>query len=189
MKKILMPVIMILAAVMLMAALPTDAEGAIYEDTVRLHILANSDSDEDQELKLRLRDEILKKYGKTLSVFENVDEAKTELNSRLDEIKLFADEKMREWGYAYECTATLSEEWYETRDYEDFSLPQGYYSSLRIIIGEGEGKNWWCVMFPPLCLDAAVSTPKYTAEEEVLISKKYNIKFKLLELISEITRY
>lgn len=180
---------MILTAVMLMAALPTEAEGAIYEDTVRLHILANSNSDEDQELKLRLRDEILAEYGKTLSAFDSVDEAKSELTSKLDEIKLFADGKMREWGYGYECTATLSEEWYETRDYESFSLPSGYYSSLQIVIGEGDGKNWWCVMFPPLCLDAAVSSPKYTAEEEILISKKYNIKFKLLELISEITRY
>lgn len=188
MKKILMPIFMILAATMFIAAMPTEAEGAIYEDTVRLHILANSDTKEDQALKLQLRDEILKEFGETLSVFESVDEAKSELSEKLTDIKEFADEKICELGYDYETEVTLTEEWYDTREYESFSLPCGYYTSLRVIIGEGEGKNWWCVMFPPLCLDAAISSPKYTAEEEILISKEYNIKFKILELISEITK-
>ena len=73
-------------------------------------------------------------------------------------------------------------------EYENFTLPCGYYTSLRILIGEGEGKNWWCVMFPPLCLDVAVAESKYTPEEEILISKKYNVKFKILELVSEFAR-
>jgi stage II sporulation protein R len=187
MKKILMPIFMILTATIFIAAMPTEAECAIYEDTVRLHILANSDSQEDQALKLRLRDEVLKEFGKSLSVFESVDEAENELSEKLNDIKVFADKKLYDFGYGYKTEVTLSKEWYDTREYDGFSLPCGYYTSLRIIIGEGEGKNWLCVMFPPLCLDAAVST-KYTPEEEFLISKKYNVKFKILELISEITR-
>ena len=188
MKKILLPTIMILVATLFISAMPTEAECSIYEDTVRLHILANSDSEEDQKLKLMLRDEILREFGKSLSVFESIDEAERELADKLDEIKLFSDKKIKELGYDYKTSVTLTTEWYETREYESFSLPCGSYSSLRVVIGEGEGQNWWCIMFPPLCLDAAVSSPKYTREEEVLISKKYSVKFKLLELISEIAR-
>ena len=88
----------------------------------------------------------------------------------------------------------LGEEWYETRDYDGFSLPCGYYTSLRILIGEGEGKNWWCVMYPPLCTElASESAPAddglidYTKEEMILISSgKYNIKFKILEDLSRV---
>ena len=135
-----------------------------------------------------LRDEILAKYGKSLSVFESVGEAESELSSKLDEIKAFSDQKLLEFGYNLCTEVILTTEWYDTREYDGFTLPRGYYTSLRIIIGEGVGRNWWCVMFPPLCLDASTSSAKYTAEEEILISKKYNVKFKILELISEITR-
>ena len=83
------------------------------------------------------------------------------------------------------ATVTLSREWYETREYEDFTLPKGYYTSLRVVIGSGEGQNWWCVMFPPLCLDASTDAG-YSRSEELLISKKYSIKFKIVELVSEI---
>ena len=188
MKKIIMPTFMVLIATLLIAVFPTEAEGAIYEDTVRLHILANSDSQTDQAIKLVLRDEILKKYGKDLSVFENAQEAQDELSKKLTEIKDFSNEILASLGYNANTTVTLENEWYDTRDYESFSLPCGYYTSLKIIIGEGTGQNWWCVMFPPLCLDASTESPKYTAEEEILISKKYTVKFKILELVSEITR-
>ena len=188
MKKLLIPTFIILITTIFISAMPTEADAAIYEDTVRLHILANSDSDEDQKLKIKIRDEILKTYGECLSAFQSVNEAKENLSEKLGEIKEFADEKIRELGYDYTTEVTLTREWYDTRDYEDFSLPCGYYTSLRVIIGKGEGQNWWCIMFPPLCLDASLSNTKYTENEEVLISKKYNVKFKLLELISEIAR-
>ena len=188
MKKLITPVMMILIATLFIAAMPTEAECAIYDDTIRLHILANSDSSEDQELKIKLRDEILSEYGEKLSVYNNISDAEANLSEMINEINVFADEKIMELGYSYKTKVTLSEEWYETRAYETFSLPRGYYTSLRIIIGEGEGKNWWCVMFPPLCLDAAVSSSKYTDEEEALISKKYVVKFKILELISEMSK-
>ena len=188
MKKAFTAISCILLTTLIIAAIPTDAEAGIYEDTIRLHILANSDSEEDQELKIKLRDEILEVYGEELSVFESVEEAKETLSEKLSEIKEFSDKKISEHGYSYTTEVTLTREWYDTRDYDEFSLPCGYYTSLRVIIGEGEGQNWWCIMFPPLCLDASVSTQKYTESEEMLISKKYNVKFKLLELISEIAR-
>ncbi len=188
MKKLFTPIMMILIATLFIAAIPTEAECAIYEDTVRLHILANSDSDEDQLLKIKLRDEILNVYGKELSAYKSVSDAEENLLKKANEIEAFADKKIKDFGYNYKTEVALIEEWYDTRVYEEFTLPCGYYTSLRVIIGNGEGKNWWCVMFPPLCLDAAVSSPQYTAEEEALISNKYVIKFKILELISEITK-
>ena len=188
MKRLLISTLTLLIAALFAAAIPTEAEAAIYKDTVRLHILANSDSEEDQSLKIELRDAILENYGKSLSIFDSVSEAKSSLAERTGEIEAFSNAWLKDRGSPYISKVTLSEEWSETRDYGDFSLPAGYYSSLRIIIGAGEGQNWWCVMFPPLCLDAATESSAYSTEETLLISKKYTIKFKFLELISEFTK-
>ena len=112
----------------------------------------------------------------------------------IPEIEKYAEDIIKAAGYGYEVNIKLGEEWYETRDYDGFSLPCGYYTSLRILIGEGEGKNWWCVMYPPLCTElASESAPAddglidYTKEEMILISSgKYNIKFKILEDLSRV---
>ncbi len=187
MKGLILPAIMILLTTMFISVMPTENDGAIYGDTVRLHILAQSDSEEDQRLKLCVRDAVLSEYGQELSVYQNVDDAKRQLSERLQEIESFADRTVNSLGYDYKTKVTLTEEWYDTREYESFTLPKGYYTSLRIIIGEGEGQNWWCVMFPPLCLDASTSTA-YTKDEELLITKKYNVRFKILEIISELSK-
>ena len=194
MKKMLYWCVTVLCVTLIISLLPTEAEGAIYEDTVRLHILANSDEKEDQELKIKLRDEILREFSATLSEYETSEEAKKKLSEALPEIEEFANEKISELGYSYSVSATLTEEWYETREYESFTLPRGYYTSLRIIIGEGEGKNWWCVMFPPLCLDMATEkapsddgVKKYTDSEFKLVTQSgYKAKFKILEVVSGI---
>ena len=194
MKKMLCWCVTLLCVTLIISILPTEAEGAIYEDTVRLHILANSDSEEDQALKIKLRDEILLEFSDELSAFESSEKAKEALVGILPEIESFCADKIKELGYSHSVRVTLTEEWYETREYEDFTLPRGYYSSLRVIIGEGEGKNWWCVMFPPLCLDMATEkaplddgVKKYDDSEFKLITKGgYNAKFKILELVSGI---
>ena len=183
-----------LMATMLLALVPTDAEAKIYEDTVRLHILANSDSGEDQALKLEIRDRILLKYGEILSEADSLDEAKATTENLLSQIETNAEKWIKELGYSYTARATLTNEWYETREYDSFTLPCGYYSSLRIIIGEGEGKNWWCVMYPPLCMEIATEAAPaddglidYSKEELTLIkSGKYNVKFKILEDLSRV---
>ena len=184
----------LLIATLMMSLFPTDAEAKIYEDTVRLHILANSDTDEDQALKLIIRDKVLQKYGDILSASESIEEATERTADLLCDIENDAEKWINELGYYYSVRATLTTEWYETRDYEDFSLPCGYYTSLRIIIGEGGGKNWWCVMYPPLCMDIATENAPaddglidYTREELTLIkSGKYNVKFKILEDLSRV---
>ena len=178
----------------LISSLPTEAEGMIYEDTIRLHILANSDSEEDQSLKIRIRDRLLTKYGALLREGGSIEEAKSEITRLLPYIESDVSSWIAEEGYNYSARALIGQEWYETREYEDFTLPAGYYTSLRIIIGEGEGQNWWCVMYPPLCLEMATEAApiddgivNYTEEEIRLIeSGKYRVKFKILEDLSRV---
>ncbi|MBO5945101.1 MAG: stage II sporulation protein R [Clostridia bacterium] len=190
MKKMILFCAMLLITTLFVSAVPTEAEGAVYEDTVRLHILANSDSEEDQELKLMLRDALLLEYGVLLNAPASTDEAEALLYEMLPEIKEFSEEFIRSVGYDYTVAVSFGKEWYETREYEDFTLPEGRYTSLKISIGEGEGKNWWCVMYPPLCLDIATesvatdASEKYTNAERELIGGKYKMKFKVLELFS-----
>ena len=194
MKSLPLYAVSLLVATLLIAVIPTDAEAKIYEDTIRLHILANSDTKEDQALKLEIRDRILEKYGVMLSTSKSVDQAKNEMEELLQNIEQDASVWIQELGYDYEARATLSEEWYDTREYEDFTLPAGYYTSLRVIIGDGDGKNWWCVMYPPLCTEIATErAPKddfvidYSREEMSLIQGgKYNVKFKILEDLSRV---
>ena len=193
MKKFISGCICLILATLFLAVIPTDAESALYDDTIRLHILANSDSDEDQTLKIAVRDEVLKEFSDELKLIESKEAAEKTLSSLLPEIEAFSEKIIKSKGYSYSVKVTISEEWYDTREYEDFTLPRGIYTSLRIIIGEGNGKNWWCVMFPPLCLDIATENAppddaikKYSDEEISLISGGgYKIKFKLLEMISD----
>ena len=189
MKRTFTSMIGLLVAALILAALPTEADAAIYKDTVRLHILAPSDSEEDQALKLALRDALLEKYSIALSRSESSEEAKLEVYRMLPEIEAFTNEALRELGYEGGATVELIDEWYDRREYDGFTLPGGVYTSLKIVIGEGEGKNWWCVMYPPMCLGASTAKGGYTSEEEALISKSgYVVKSKLLELVSSISK-
>ncbi len=188
MKKILLPTLCLLISVLLIAVMPTDAEAAIYDDTIRLHILAPSDSAEHQALKFKIRDRMLEKYSDILSCTKNIDEAKSTVLSVAEDIKRDCEEWISEEGYNMSVSVELVEEWYETREYGDIALPAGEYTSLKITLGEGEGQNWWCVMYPPLCLDAALGEEtSYTDAEKSLISKSgYRVKFKLLEVVSTV---
>lgn len=188
MKQAVLHAFCILLCTLCIIFIPTEAEAAIYEDTIRLHILAPSDSVEDQTLKLEIRDKVLEKYGYVLNESKCVEDARTVLLCKADEIQRDIDAWIREMGYSYTSELTLGEEWYETREYSSFTLPAGEYLSLKITIGEGEGQNWWCVMYPPMCLEASVKKDvEYTEAEETLIKKdEYRVKFKLLEVSSEL---
>lgn len=187
MKKLIVSAVVALLCTLVIAVIPTEAEGRIYSDTVRLHVIANSDSEDDQSLKLAVRDRILAEFSAALAQCGSAEEAEAALSSRLSDIEECAKELICERGYEYPVAVTLSEEKYGRRDYGDFSLPAGKYMSLRIMIGEAAGRNWWCVMFPPLCTTLAEgeATDGYTDEEVRLIGGKYRIKFKLLELAAE----
>lgn len=188
MKKALIPTVCILLCTLCIVFVPTEAEAAIYEDTLRLHILAPSDSVNDQALKLQIRDKILNKYAYVLNSAKSLEDAEINVSKNLGAIESDCNEWIRELGYSYTAKAELINEWYGTREYSTFTLPSGNYASLKITIGEGEGQNWWCVMYPPMCLDASVKNEgAYTKEEEKLISNDgYRVKFKLLEATSEL---
>ena len=190
----LLPSLICLLVILVFAVVPTEAEGKIYDDTLRLHILALSDSDKDQEIKLIIRDRVLEKYAEELKGADNIEDALKSTSLLLEDIKSDVDLWLSEFYDDISSEVYLTEEWYDTREYENFTLPKGYYRSLKIVIGDGNGKNWWCVMYPPLCLDIATEDAErddgivdYTKEEISLISgRRYNVKFKLLEFISDI---
>ena len=188
MKKIILPALSIIIASLILFAIPTEAEGAIYEDTLRLHILANSDSEDDQILKLTVRDTVLCEFSEELGNAKSKADATEQIEELLPKIKECAERVIENEGYSYSVRVRVGKEWYGTREYEGFTLPAGEYTSLIIEIGEGNGQNWWCVMYPPLCLDACLEDAAvgYTDEEIKLIKPEgFKIKFKALELFSK----
>lgn len=179
----------ILLAAVMMAAIPTEAEAKIYEDTVRLHILANSDEKDDQQVKIYIRNRLLSVYGATLSQAKSAQEAREKMQKILPNMERDASAWLAEAGFSYGARVTLTDEWFDRREYADAVFPEGRYASLLVTLGDGEGKNWWCVMFPPLCLDMSLGdTLPYSGEEQALIGGKYRVKLKTLELAAQIFR-
>lgn len=163
----------------------------IRDDVIRLHILANSDSREDQQLKLKVRDAILLECPDIFENTKSTEEAKKIIESQLEELTAITEKTIKENGYKYNVEVYFINEYFTTRVYDDVTLPAGKYLALKIIIGNGEGKNWWCVMFPSVCLPAAESNSIDTVfnnnqKDIVINTSKYEVRFKLLEYIEEI---
>ena len=192
-KRILIATFTIIGLYVLLGFLPIHSEAAIYDNVLRLHVLANSDSSEDQALKLEVRDRILEETATLFKDCKTKDEAREAVESNLDKIREIAEQTVREAGYEYGVSVSLGEEEYPTKNYEECCFPAGEYLSLRVMIGEAEGENWWCVLFPPLCLDAAGESREVfaevglTDEQYSFITEtdnpKYKVRFKLLEVI------
>ena len=174
--------------------LPIHGEEKIYESVVRLHVLANSDSDEDQALKLKVRDAILAYTSPKVIDSASREEAIEILEGELEEIDKIAEQVVVQNGYNYSVEVTLTLEDYPTRNYESMSFPAGEYVSLRVLLGEAEGQNWWCVLFPPLCLSAASEKVEnedafiavgLNSDQYKIITEtedtKYYLRFKILE--------
>ena len=171
------------------------AAQSVREDVVRLHILANSDSEKDQNIKLKVRDALLEKNTLILSDGVNQDNAVEYYELSKDELLETASDVLRENGFDYDVKVFLEKEYFETREYGELIFPAGEYTALKVVLGEGKGRNWWCVMFPPLCVPAADdievknNTEDYLTEsgnEIVNGGKKYIMKFKLLEMYEEL---
>lgn len=162
-------------------------QSSISSCLVRLHVIAVSDDDYEQALKLRVRDAVLGYISPKLGGAETSEQAQEIIRNELGGIKAAAEGAAE--GRA--VTVTLSEEYYPTRDYEGFSLPAGKYRSLRVILGEGEGHNWWCVVFPPLCISAAEQEQAVESMSEdmrgiVTEDDGYVYKFRIIELWGEL---
>lgn len=164
----------------------------IRDDVVRLHILANSDLDIDQKVKLTVRDKLLRSGNELFSGNMTVETAYDVLSDNKNDLEAYINSILSEEGFDYCSRVQLVKEYYPTRTYETFTLPAGEYLSLKVILGNGEGHNWWCVMFPPLCLPAATESTDINAvfgDDGVKIVKssdKYEIRFKIIEIIERL---
>lgn len=123
----------------------------IKDKLIRFHVIANSDTDEDQNLKLKVRDKVVEALSEKLSNVNSLEEAENVLEENIDYVNKIAKEVIEENNYTYEVTTMLSYENFPDKVYGDCVFPQGNYEAFRVIIGEGKGQNWWCVMFPSLC--------------------------------------
>lgn len=199
MRKLWILTLTVCLLVLTIGLLPVHGEEEIYDNVLRLHVLANSDSEEDQALKLAVRDAILAVGNGLLDGAKSREEAADILQKNLPLFEEAAKQTIIEAGYEYPVRLSLTEEDYPTKSYGAVCFPSGEYLSLRVIIGEGEGQNWWCVLYPPLCMSAATAE----REEEAFISvglvgdqyrvitetesPTYRVRFKLLEVFERVT--
>lgn len=164
----------------------------IRNDVLRLHVIANSDSTADQNLKLAVRDEILLKGEELFNGSVNVKNAVEKISPYIDELESYAEEIIEKRGYDYPVKITIGKEYFETRTYKTVTLPAGEYLSLIVRIGKAKGKNWWCVMFPPMCISAADENDALkdvmNKNELKLVNSNPNFepRFKIIEIIENI---
>lgn len=166
----------------------------LRHNVLRLHIIANSDSKEDQAVKLLVRDRILQESGTLFCEDTNLDSAVATAKENIEEYNLIAREVLRENGFSYNATVRLGTAFFETREYDTFTLPSGNYTSLIIELGESKGKNWWCVIFPQVCVPTAkeasltdsVSTSGASIAEN---ADNYVIRFKTVELYEKLRKW
>lgn len=170
----------------------------LNEELIRLHVVANSDSREDQAVKLQVRDAVIKSLEEDLKGLGDVEQAKAYLTENLAKIQAVANGTLEKAGFSGEAVVSLCREAFDTRYYDTFTLPAGVYEALRIVIGEGEGHNWWCVVFPTFCVPATSEgfadtaagagfpdslTGALTGEEE------YEVRFYLLDALGRVENY
>jgi len=192
---VIFSVLVILTTVISVLFLPVNGESEIYDGTIRLHVVANSDTQADQTLKLDIRDEVLTDVSGYLTDCNTKYEAEQILVKNQQRIAETASRVVAENGYDYDVSVVMGEEYYPTREYEGVSLPAGTYYSVRVNVGEAEGQNWWCVLFPPLCVGSATAKEELAAagftpnQIRVLTetdNPRYVLKFKVLEFLGKL---
>ena len=180
---------------MLFSVLPFEAScQEIRKDVFRLHILANSDTDEDQNLKLKVRDAVLEYTEKLYKNSNTKEEAEVLTSKNLQNIANVAKQVIVDNGYNYNVTCQIEDVYFNTRTYENVTMPSGTYRALQIKIGNAKGENWWCVMYPSLCVGASTD---YKALDDKLNDKEYNTlvnektqyKFKIVEIYERIVSF
>ncbi len=164
----------------------------IRNSVLRLHILANSDSEADQAVKIIVRDALLKSGSELFDGDMTVDNAQSCLSAHKNQLIAYINNILKDNGFEYESDVYLVREYFNTRSYDEFTLPAGEYLALKVILGNGIGHNWWCVMFPPLCLPAATENTEldivfnHNCTQIVKSSPDYEIRFKIIEIIERL---
>ncbi len=160
----------------------------VRKEVLRLHVIANSDSSADQNLKISVRDVILAEGAEIFDGSVNIENAAEKILPKIDLLTEAAERLIDERGFDYSVKISLEKEYFTTRTYETVTLPAGEYLALRVVIGEGNGHNWWCVMFPPMCISAADETDELnnvlSNNELKLVEKnpKFEPRFKIIEV-------
>lgn len=172
------------------------SESALAGQVLRLHVVANSDSERDQALKLLVRDAVLAQADQFLDGASDRQSAEQALVPHLNELVRSAEEVLAAEGCGDAVTVALADQWFPTKEYDGFSLPAGQYRALKVTIGEGEGHNWWCVVFPPLCLGSVTEESVETVAGEALSDGQvamitgqdggYVLKFRFIEWWNEL---
>ena len=180
-----------LAVTLLWGSWSLQRQDTLAQKMIRLHVIANSDTDADQALKLQVRDEVLDFTTQVLQSAKDMADAQSRLRGALPQIEALAAHKIGAQGYHYRVLAQLEETEFPLKRYDGFALPNGKYLALRLVIGEGKGHNWWCVVYPPLCTAAATELEETAVagglgEDDVaLMTEKnsgYVLRFRSLEL-------
>lgn len=166
----------------------------LNEELIRLHVVANSDSPQDQKIKLQVRDAVVQSLSDAMADIADIDQARAYISENLPKIERVANDTLKALGCEETALVSLKEELFDTRYYDTFTLPAGVYEALRITIGEGEGRNWWCVVFPTLCIpatsegfsDVAAGAGFPDTLTAALEGKNgYEIRFYLLDLLGK----
>lgn len=180
-----------------------NVSAGIADNLIRLHVVAESDTEEDQALKLEVRDAIINYMNDKLVSVKNIEESKEIIRNNISKITEIAENVVKSRGKEYPIAASLGIYPFPTKNYGDITLPPGNYQALRIVIGNGKGANWWCVLFPPLCIvDVTHGTISDSVKEELKNSLTYDeykiissaendsdipikVKFKIIEIFQD----
>lgn len=194
--------VLVLISGIVVASYSEDVSSGLAENLIRLHVIANSDSPEDQQLKRDIRDKVIDYMKDKFDTTKDINVTKRIINENLESLTSIAKDEISEYNKEYDVKVMLGDYPFPTKAYGDITLPAGNYQALRVVIGEGEGQNWWCVLFPPLCfVDATHGTVSDEVKEDlkqVLTEEEYcliaaiedededeipiEIKFKVVEM-------
>lgn len=202
MKKLAFSIMAAVIFTFFISSYSASTEKNIADNVIRLHIIANSDSEKDQEIKLKIRDRIIKEMSPILSNTKNIEESKKLVSENIKTIQTIANDELQKNGFSENVQCFLTEDNFPVKTYGNITFPPGKYTALKIMIGSGEGKNWWCVMYPPLCFvdgDTVMTDENKKILKDNLDNDTYDlitqngdpeikIKFKIVEIFQNLNQ-
>ncbi len=161
----------------------------ITNSFIRMHVIANSDSEYDQRIKMEVKESVSEMTEEIVSEASSIDEAEELLTNRMEDVEKNAIHTLESFGITYTAKAYMALEYFPTRVYDTFTLPAGEYLAVKVMLGEAEGENWWCVVYPSLCVGTAISDEVISTDEKDLIEDTPEISFKIYEVYMDIVEF